>query len=168
MGLLVTEYNGYRAAHRHDLIENNVFAASGSRAATTPLAFNQQGRLVRRSRSCRHNSFLQATMWPDPQPGPRGSARFRVSGENAAVAGPTNCDRHIELLPQRLGERAPLRPGRPHRADGFRDPASADVRLRPGAAAIDHGDPKSFPATDVDGHRRPRGRAPDAGAVKSG
>ena len=47
---------------------------------------------------------------------------------------------------------------------GFRDPARLDLRLRAGAAAIDRGDPKSFPLVDIELQRRPWGRAPDAGA----
>jgi len=52
-------------------------------------------------------------------------------------------------------------------ASAFRDPARLDLRLKAGAAAIDRGDPTSFPATDIDRQRRPRGRAPDAGAHES-
>jgi hypothetical protein len=47
---------------------------------------------------------------------------------------------------------------------GFRDPGRLDLRLKPGAAAIDRGDPSSFPLLDIEQQRRPRGRAPDAGA----
>ena len=46
----------------------------------------------------------------------------------------------------------------------FRDPRILDLRLKAGAGAIDRGDPKSFPATDIERNRRPRGRGPDAGA----
>lgn len=49
---------------------------------------------------------------------------------------------------------------------GFLNPAGLDLRLKPRAAAIDRGDPKSFPRTDIDGKRRPSGRAPDAGAYE--
>lgn len=46
---------------------------------------------------------------------------------------------------------------------GFRDPASFDLHLVPGAPAIGRGDPSSVPDSDVDGDPRPLGRA-DAGA----
>ena len=49
-------------------------------------------------------------------------------------------------------------------SSAFRDPTRLDLRLKPGAAAIDRGNPKSFPLTDIDRQRRPQGRAPDAGA----
>lgn len=50
---------------------------------------------------------------------------------------------------------------------GFRDAGQADFRLKRGSPAINAGDPKDFPRTDIFGHRRPLGRAPDAGAVES-
>ncbi len=51
---------------------------------------------------------------------------------------------------------------------GFVDPSQLNLQLAPGAAAIDHGDPFSFPATDIDGQARPIGSAPDAGADEAG
>jgi hypothetical protein len=47
---------------------------------------------------------------------------------------------------------------------GFKDPASLDLHLVPGAAAIDHGDKSASPTLDIDGQKRPLGRGPDAGA----
>jgi hypothetical protein len=46
----------------------------------------------------------------------------------------------------------------------YRDPENFDFHLRPGAPAIDHGHRTNHPATDIDGHHRPDGSAPDAGA----
>ena len=160
--LFLTEYNG-GGPPTAVRIENNVFGAAGS-GGFYALAFNQQ--VAWSDVVVRHNSFLQATMWPDPQAGPPVSG-FRVSA-NVGVAGPTACDRRIEWSRNVWASGRRCAPGDRIAPTGFRDPARADVRLRPGAAAIDRGDPKSFPATDVDGHRRPRGRGPDAGAVESG
>jgi hypothetical protein len=50
----------------------------------------------------------------------------------------------------------------------FVDPANYDFHLKPGAAAINHGDPFSFPGVDIDGQTRPMGAAPDAGADEAG
>jgi hypothetical protein len=47
---------------------------------------------------------------------------------------------------------------------GFVDPGAFDLHLRPDSAAVDRGDPADFPPADIDGDRRPRGGAPDAGA----
>jgi hypothetical protein len=51
-------------------------------------------------------------------------------------------------------------------ASGFLHPAKLDFRLKPCAAAVDRGDPRSFPPFDIDGHRRPQRAAPDAGAYE--
>ena len=58
--------------------------------------------------------------------------------------------------------------GRCHSTDrnspnGFVDSAK-NLRLRPGAAAINRGDPNHYPRRDIDGQRRPKGGRPDAGA----
>jgi hypothetical protein len=50
---------------------------------------------------------------------------------------------------------------------GFVNPSAFDLHLRPDSAAVDRGDPTSYPATDIDGEARPRGGAPDAGADES-
>ncbi len=42
------------------------------------------------------------------------------------------------------------------------------MHLAPGSAAIDAGDPESYPARDRAGDPRPLGAAPDAGAYEAG
>lgn len=162
MALFLTEYND-GGPPTAVTIENNVFGAAGS-GGFYALAFNQQ--VAWSDVVVRHNSLLQATMWPDPRGGPPVSG-FRVAA-NVGVAGPAACDRRIEWSRNVWARGSRCGPGDRIAPTGFRNPARADVRLRPGAAAIDRGDPRSFPPTDVDGHRRPRGRGPDAGAVESG
>ena len=51
---------------------------------------------------------------------------------------------------------------------GYANPTAHDFHLAAGAAAIDRGDPASYPATDYDGQARPIGLGPDAGADESG
>jgi hypothetical protein len=46
----------------------------------------------------------------------------------------------------------------------FVDENGFDLHLARGSAAIDRGDPSAYPRRDIDGQRRPGGRAPDAGA----
>ena len=46
----------------------------------------------------------------------------------------------------------------------FVDRANFDLRLAAGSAAINRGNPSSYPAKDIDGQSRPKGGAPDAGA----
>jgi hypothetical protein len=48
------------------------------------------------------------------------------------------------------------------------DRDALDLHLAPGSAAIDRGDPASYPGVDFDGEARPLGGAPDAGADESG
>ena len=47
---------------------------------------------------------------------------------------------------------------------GYVNAAAGDLHLKAGAAAIDNGDPASYPTRDIDGNGRPGGAAPDAGA----
>jgi hypothetical protein len=47
------------------------------------------------------------------------------------------------------------------------DPGGYNLRLKPDAVAINHGDPKNFPRHDIFGQRRPKGKRPDAGAVET-
>jgi hypothetical protein len=53
-------------------------------------------------------------------------------------------------------------------ASGFVDPSTLNLHLAPGSAALNAGDPASYPATDIDGQSRPMGPAPDAGADEAG
>jgi hypothetical protein len=50
----------------------------------------------------------------------------------------------------------------------FVNAAAGDFHLRAGAAAIDRGDPTSYPLTDSEGQARPQGAGPDAGADEAG
>ena len=54
----------------------------------------------------------------------------------------------------------------PYPARELRAPFAGDFRPRPGSALIDAGRPEFAPRTDIEGTRRPLGRAPDAGAYE--
>jgi hypothetical protein len=47
---------------------------------------------------------------------------------------------------------------------GFVNAAGFDLHLQADSVAVGHGDPSSYPSTDIDGQSRPQGGAPDAGA----
>jgi hypothetical protein len=51
---------------------------------------------------------------------------------------------------------------------GFIDPANGNLNLKSGSPAINAGDSSNYPATDINGHARPMGPAPDAGADEAG
>jgi hypothetical protein len=53
------------------------------------------------------------------------------------------------------------------RSLGFTAANTMDLRLLRGSPAVDSGNPSDFPPRDIFGHRRPAGKAPDAGAVES-
>ncbi|HEY7018325.1 MAG TPA: choice-of-anchor Q domain-containing protein, partial [Gaiellaceae bacterium] len=52
-------------------------------------------------------------------------------------------------------------------ASGFVNPSS-NLHLAAGSAAINRGDPSSYPASDIDGQARPAGGRADAGADEAG
>ncbi len=51
---------------------------------------------------------------------------------------------------------------------GFTNSGIGDMHLLTGSAAINAGDPGSYPAADIDGRSRPQGGAPDAGGNEAG
>ena len=148
---------GYRAPNRI-LIENNVFAAATDfTQGPTYYALN-----IRECTNCtvRYNSWLQAPRMPSgeislgnvfvgnlgPMPkwnclktGIRYSHNVWIGGK----CGPT--DKSVRRL-------------------GFARPTGLDVHLLKTSPAINAGDPRNFPVRDLDGQRRPLGKAPDAGA----
>ena len=138
-------------------IENNFFDRATSRGYYS-LFFDPKGHTMR-DLLIRNNSFLQ-TAFIDVENGSVGNVRFVGNvGPRAAhhcYAGVTFAYNVWDAA--RCGatdRRAPL---------GFRNAARFDLRLKPCAAAVDHGSPRDFPRTDIEGQRRPRGNAPDAGA----
>jgi hypothetical protein len=50
---------------------------------------------------------------------------------------------------------------------GFVDADGFNLKLRRTSPAVGHGDPNDYPRVDIFGHKRPRGRKPDAGAVEA-
>ncbi|HJU48775.1 MAG TPA: hypothetical protein VJ689_11605, partial [Gaiellaceae bacterium] len=58
--------------------------------------------------------------------------------------------------------------GRPNRVAWYVNAPGGNLHLRPGTRPIGRGDPTDYPRIDIDGQRRPQGRAPDAGADEAG
>ena len=56
----------------------------------------------------------------------------------------------------------------PNQAPFYVNAPAGDFRLKAGAAAINRGDPKTYPRTDRTRKHRPVGSAPDAGAYEHG
>jgi hypothetical protein len=83
-------------------------------------------------------------------PGIAGCDGRGVRGDYNVLAHGPRCGPHSKIAPS-----------------GFVDPVRMDFRLEKGAAAIDAGDPDSYPRRDIFSRRRPRGKAPDAGAYEA-
>ena len=142
---------------RDIVLENNFFFASGN---TYAIQANDWAGLV-----LRYNSIVGPILF------------FGGYGDGTPIELVGNVMGFSQCKASKSGEGpvAPLRyrynvlqGGRCHATDrnapaGFVDP-SRDLHLRPGAAAIGRGDPRSFPPRDIDGQRRPQARRPDAGA----
>jgi hypothetical protein len=155
---------------RNFLIQNNFFAHAGSGFFTVRLSgptapFPCENVLVR------YNSALER-MWSDcPAAGARG-VRFSsniisleenyhcTTSEEAGV----KWDHNVIESGVKCGPTDVVAPV------VYRNRGALDLHLkRAGSgAAIDHGDPTSFPATDIDGQHRPKGAGPDAGADEVG
>jgi hypothetical protein len=139
---------------RNVLVENNFFATAVDGGFYSLSIMD--GRNVR----VRNNSSTQGFRLGDSA---TSLSNWVVSGNLAPFAGAA-CD-------SRVMYRANVwRGGRCRRFDrnvsrlGFRDPSKLDLHLRRGSPAVNRGYARSFPRRDIDGHRRPRGGAPDAGA----
>jgi hypothetical protein len=143
---------------RNVVIENNFF---GTAAGFYSLFFNDETAslsnvLVRNNSSPQQMYFSTGTPVLD---------NVRVVA-NIAPAFPWQCDTRIAYA-YNVFDGAVCSPTDLNAPPGFVDAAGGDLHLLPDAAAVDHGDPASYPATDIDGDRRPLGAAPDAGADES-
>src|SRR3989442_8854734 len=147
---------GYRAPN-NVLIENNFFdEARDSTGGQTYYALN-----IRECTNCtiRYNSWSQAPRLPD------GEIALNVKYiANVGPFIPWACPLAGVTFSHNVWEGASCSSTDKNVADvGFVNRAAADLHLVAGSPAIDAGDPASFPATDIDGDRRPIGAGPDAG-----
>jgi hypothetical protein len=154
MDLHITHY-GDAPLTKNVTIENNVFhdATDGGFFAIQSNAFANL--LIR------NNSLEQEfVIFTGPDQGPNTNVRVIANvGPRASYA----CEDGV-IFRYNVWAGGTCGPTDVNAPSGFVNPAAGDFHLRAGAAAIDHGDPTSYPADDIEGDARPRGRAPDAGA----
>jgi hypothetical protein len=154
MDLHVTHY-GDAPMTRNVTIENNFFSVAGDGGFYTVQA-NAYANLL-----FRNNSFAQPLkIFTGEGHGPNVNVRVvaNVGPYEAWACEPKVIYRH------NVWNGATCDATDLNAPSGFVDPAAGNFHLKPGAAAIDRGDPRSRPTADIDGDRRPLGKAGDAGA----
>ena len=155
--LSLTEYNG-SGPPTDVVIENNVFE-SATQGGFYSLHLNSNATAMR-NLLIRNNSSTQTFgLSEEPE-----LDRVRVVA-NVAPLAQFACDERIEY-DRNVWDGAACSDSDLNAPSGFVDAAGADMRLAPGSAAIDAGDPESYPARDRAGDPRPAGAAPDAGAYE--
>jgi Protein of unknown function (DUF1565) len=156
---------------RNVVIENNFFL-SNTRASSEPLGNIQYNRsepgLV-----IRYNSFVGSgdsskySVFATFDSRPAASPSARIYGNAAYQPGHSQPDRYgpcdrLAVYSHNVWRGASCSP-----TDVNADPrfvSRSNLHLRSGSPAIDRGDAALFPRKDIDGDRRPVGRAPDSGA----
>jgi hypothetical protein len=165
MDLLISGYAGIQP--RDILIENNYFDRPGAQASALSSGFYSVYIDSRAGSSLqniliRNNSAL-ATMYVATAGVSVNNVSFIA---NIGPRSPRHCYEGVTFAYNvwdgaRCGTTDRLAP------PGFVNPATLDLRLLPHAAAINHGDPTSYPRVDIFGTRRPQGGLPDAGAYET-
>jgi hypothetical protein len=138
-------------------IENNFFGTANGYLA---LDFNSNTSSLTNVLIRNNSATQQLYLGPVPT-----LENVRVVG-NVAPLAPWTCDTRITYA-FNVWNGGTCGPTDIDAPPGFVDAATGDLRLAPGAAAIDRGDPADYPAADIDGNPRPRGAGPDAGAAES-
>jgi hypothetical protein len=152
--LSIGEMNG-SGPPRNILIENNFFGGSDGFFS---LQFNTNTTSLTNV-LVRNNSSSQEMYLGNDIPE---LTNVRVVA-NVAPYHSWSCDKRITYT-YNVWEGARCGPTDANAASRFRDAAAGDFHLQPGARALGHGDPKSFPKRDIDGQLRPQGKRIDAGA----
>ncbi len=140
------------------LLENNVFA-SAINGGFYSVYFSDHMREVR-DVTLRYNSALQAF---GLAPGmPLAQVSFIA---NVAPLGRGSCNRAATYA-FNVWDGARCNVSDRNAPARYVGSSTLNLRVGVGSAAINHGDPKSFPTTDYAGRRRPVGGLPDAGAFE--
>ncbi len=156
--IFVLSWGGTNYPLRNWVIENNYFGLTPDGYYSIRIG-NQEG-IVCENFLVRYNTALQ-NMYSDCQASNvRFTANIEPTGERfqcQATAGAV-WDYNVYQSGTRCGPHDRVGPST------FVDQDAMDLRLKPGSAAVNRGDPKNYPLTDFQGDRRPQGKRPDAGA----
>jgi hypothetical protein len=147
---------------RNFTIENNLFDKTIDGYYSIQVAEGADADTPCENFLIRNNSALQDFHVSCPTGGPRGVRVYAnilpsMSRRACNIAG-SRWDYNVYAAGRRCGAHDRVAPS------GFVNAGAFNLRLKRRAAPIDRGNPHSFPRTDFEGHRRPKGRAPDAGA----
>jgi hypothetical protein len=147
---------------RNWLLENNFFGSTLQGFFAMQIAEGADPAVPCENFLVRNNSFLQDIYVSCPAGGANGvrveSNILPSMAAHICKIGGSRWDYNVYGKGTRCGSKDRIGAVR------FVDPARLDLRLRPRSAAIDRGNPNSFPKADIEGQRRPSGKGPDAGA----
>jgi hypothetical protein len=141
------------------LFENDLFAAATGGGFYSLYVRNDPGDTID-GLVIRYNSMLQG-----PHFDPGAYAHSSVVG-NVSPFSQRQCVSGI-VFSHNVFNAARCGAGDRRAALGFVDPSAFRLGLQAGAAGIDGGDSTDLPRRDILGRKRPRGRAPDAGAYEN-
>ena len=151
--------NGGTHLLRGFLIENNFFGATTN--AYYSIQFGNDLGTGKADLMLRYNSFLQGVHFDTP------TSQVSVISNIFSEQASWDCGASVyghNIDETLLGSGAPC--GKTDRVTPVKyvNRDALDLHLLPGSPGIDQGDPHNYPATDIDGQRRPFGRRPDVGA----
>lgn len=144
---------------RNVLIQNNLFDRTVDGGYYSIYLRNDPGDVID-GFVLRYNSFLQ---------GPHFDRGSYTNSRVVANVSPFSQNQCVDglVFAHNLFDAARCSPTDRRAPLGFVDPATFHLGLRRGTAGIDAGDRKDAPRLDFNGRRRPRGKAPDAGAYEN-
>jgi hypothetical protein len=160
--LLIGGYNGQ--VSRAVLVENNFFDRPGSDESALSggyysLFVDARPGTTLENVLVRYNSSL-ATMYVETKD---------VAVANVALVGNVGPRQSFHCYPgvvfaHNVWDAARCGPTDRMAPSGFKRASRLNLDLKARSAAVDAGDPRNFPATDIHGRKRPKGKRPDAGA----
>lgn len=152
------EFNQYNGVPVENIVVENNFFGDPTQGGHYALEIGSNDRLPIVNALVRNNS-ADATMWIDNCCGLKNVSMIGNYGHRPQY----HCYDGVVFAYNvwdaarcsSTDRRAPLK---------WRNAAAGDLHLAPDSAAINHGNPSSYPRIDIDGQRRPKGKRADAGA----